>query len=189
MHARIYCAALIAGILTGQTALAGAASDAAGRAEDLLAQGNTEAAYSAFNTAIHAFWQESPLAFRKTLLVERAGGFGDYDPRTGSEFRGGDRFTVYAEPVGFGIGRQSGKYEIGLNTGFRIENATGQVLAASDDLFSVSHLSRSLNRDFNMTLSLIIPNLKPGPYIGVFTVRDRVSAKRGEFRIPFTITE
>ena len=189
MHARVYVAALIAGILTGQPVSAGAASDAAARAEDLLAQGNTSAAYSAFNTAIHAFWQESPLAFRKSLLVDRAGGFGDYDARAGSDFRSGDTFTVYTEPVGFGIGRQSGQFEIGFNTGFRIENPTGQVLAANDDLFSVNHLSLSPNRDFNMTLSLVIPKLKPGPYVGVFTVKDRISTKTGEIRIPFTVTE
>lgn len=180
-------AALFAAFLAGQPAFAGPAADAAERAENLLSQGQILPAYSALNTAVHAFWQASPLAFRKSMLVERAGGFGDYDVRAGSEFRSGDTFIVYAEPVGFGIGRQDGQFEIGFNTGFEIENTKGQVLAASEDLFSVTHRSRSQNRDFNMTLSLVIPNLKPGSYTGVFTVRDRVSGKTGEFRVPFSI--
>ena len=187
MHVRNFGAAFFAATLMGQHAFAGPASDAAERAETLMAQGQTEQAYSAFNTAVHAFWQSSPLAFRKSMLVERAGGFGDYDMRAGSDFHSGDTFIVYAEPVGFGIARKSGRFEIGFDTDFRIENATGQVLAASDDLFTVTHRSWSLNRDFNMTLSLVIPNLKPGAYVGVFTVKDRVSGKTGEFRVPFNI--
>jgi hypothetical protein len=189
MHVRNFTFALFAALLMGQQVHAGPASDAAQRAETLLSQGQTAPAYSAFNTAVHAFWQSSPLAFRKSMLVERAGGFGDYDLRAGSDFRSGDTLTVYAEPVGFGIARQSGQFEIGFETDFRIENATGQILAASDDLFSVKHRSWSQNRDFNMTLSLVIPNLKPSPYVGVFTVKDQVSGKTGQFRIPFNITK
>jgi hypothetical protein len=188
MHVRSLFAALIATAIFSHAAIAGAASDAAERAEALMEQGQTMAAYSAFNTAIHSFWEASPLAFRKSVLVERAEGFGDYDMRANSDFRSGDTFTVYAEPVGFGIGRSSGQYEIGFNADFRIENTKGQVLAGSEDLFSVTHRSRSQNRDFNMTLSLVIPNLKPGAYVGVFTVKDQVSHKTGQFRVPFNIT-
>ncbi len=192
MKTRNVAAVLLAASLIGQTidvrsALAGPAGDAATRAEDLLARGETLPAYSAFNTAQHAFWQASPLAFRKAMLVDRAGGFGDYDIRANAEFSSGDTLMVYAEPVGFGIGRQSGRFEIAFNTDFAIETASGQVLARSDDLFAVNHRSRSQNRDFNMTLSLVIPSLKPGDYVGVFTVKDRISGKTGEFRVPFNI--
>ena len=192
MKIRIVAASLLAASLIGQSltarfAIAGPAGDAAARAENLLARGETLPAYSAFNTAQHAFWQASPLVFRKAILVDRAGGFGDYDIRADAEFSAGDTLTVYAEPVGFGIDRQSGRFAIAFNTDFAIESDSGQVLARSDDLFSINHRSRSQNRDFNMILSLVVPNLKPGSYVGVFTVKDRISGKTGEFRVPFNV--
>lgn len=184
---RNFTAALAAAMVASQMAAAGPVGEAADRAEDLLTKGETMSAYAAFNTAQHAFWQMSPLAFRKAVLVDRAGGFGDYETRAGADFSVGDTLTVYAEPVGFGIGRQSGRFEIGLNTDFAIETANGQVLTRSDDLFSVRHQSRSQNRDFNMTLSLVLPLLKPGAYVAVFSVKDQNSGKTGEFRIGFNI--
>ncbi len=187
MRVQNVAAALFAAMFSSQIALAGPAGDAAGRAEELLAQGQTMPAYSAFNTALHAFWQASPLVFKKAMLVDRAAGFGDYDVRAGSDFKTGDTLTVYAEPVGFGIDRQADRFVIGLNTDFAIETSSGQVLTRSDDLFSVTHRSRSQNRDFNMVLSLVLPALRPGSYVGVFAVKDQVSGKTGEFRIPFNI--
>ena len=166
---------------------AGPAGDAALRAEKLLENGETLPAYNAFDTAQHAFWQQSPLVFRKAIVVDRAGSFGDYDLREDSVFRVGDTLTVYAEPAGFGIGTEGGKFQVSLDTDFSIETASGTVLVRKEDLFSVRHASQSRNRDFNINLSLVLPALKPGDYTGIYTVKDPISRKSGEFRVPFTI--
>lgn len=178
---------LLAQVLGDKPVTAGPASDAALRAENLLANGETLPAYNAFDTAQHAFWQASPLVFRKVFLVNRAGSFGDYDLRENTEFDVGETLMVYAEPVGFGIGMSDGGFQISFDTDFAIETANGTVLVRREDLFSVRHSSRSRNRDFNMNLSLVIPALKPGAYVSIFSVKDRISRKSGEFRVPFTI--
>lgn len=179
--------AVLAQMINPQLVIAGPASDAALRAEKLLENGETLPAYNAFDTAQHAFWHLSPLVFRKAILVNRAGSFGDYDLRDDAQFNVGDTLMVYAEPVGFGIGTQEGKFQISFDTDFSIETASGTVLVRRENLFSVRHSSRSRNRDFNMNLSFIVPALKPGDYVSIFTVKDAISRKSGEFRIPFTI--
>ncbi len=178
---------VLALLFNPQTVSAGPASDAAARAENLLDNGETLPAYNAFDSAQHAFWQASPLVFRKIVVVDRAGSFGDYDLRDNAVFKAGDTLIVYAEPVGFGIGTEGGGFQISFDTDFSIETATGTVLVRKEDLFSVRHASRSRNRDFNMNLSLVIPALKPGDYIAIYTVKDSISRKSGEFRVPFTV--
>lgn len=167
--------------------IAGPASEAALRAEDLLEKGETVPAYNAFDTAHHAFWQASPLTFRKAVLVDKAGAFGEYELRDDAEFKPGDALTIYVEPVGFGIGTQDGQFQINLDTDLVIETASGTRLVRRENLFAVRHTSRSRNRDFNMNLSLVVPSLKPGDYFSVFTIKDRISRKTSEIRIPFTI--
>ena len=182
-----FCAASLCLSMAMQPAHAGPAAEAAERAESLLDSGETLPAYNAFDTAQHAFWQASPLTFRKVVLVTRAGTFGDYDLRDDAVFKAGDTLMVYAEPVGFGIGTAGGEFQISLDTDFSIETASGTVLVRKKDLFSVRHSSRSRNRDFNMNLSLVVPALKPGDYIAVYKVKDVISRKDTEIRVPFTV--
>ena len=111
-----FCAASICFSMAMQPAHAGPAAEAAERAESLLDSGETLPAYNAFDTAQHAFWQASPLTFRKVVLVTRAGTFGDYDLRDDAVFKAGDTLMVYAEPVGFGIGTAGGEFQISLDT-------------------------------------------------------------------------
>lgn len=184
-------AALLAGMffLAGAShGHAGPVADAGARAEALSGEGKTLAALSALDDAVDAVWTAAPLTFRKALPVARAAGFGLYQARPDARYRVGETVTVYVEPVGFLYGRSGAFYTIGLVAGLAIENGSGQVLAEARDLFDVAVRSRHKNREFNLSLSFAMPDLKPGDYVGTFTVRDRHSQKSGSFDIPFSVT-
>ncbi len=168
-------------------AYAGPLVDAAERAERVMEAGEPVRALEALDQAVAKVWQEAPLAFRSWALVESAEGYGIYQPRENSAFRPGEIMRVYVEPVGFGYGGGEGTYEVALHADLALETPGGQILAEGKDIFSIRVPSRNRIREFNMTLSFAVPQLAPGPYQAVFTVRDRHSDKSGEFKVPFRV--
>ncbi|MGQ7792312.1 hypothetical protein ACUN0C_07880 [Faunimonas sp. B44] len=164
-------------------------SAAAAEAERLSAAGEHMRALEALDAATDALWSRAPLDFRTALFVSEAAGFGVYSPRADRAFRAGEAVTVYAEPVGFAYGRSGAFHTIMLGAGLAIRNSTGQVIAEAEELFEVALQSLARNREFNMALSFAMPDLRPGDYVGIFTVRDRNSAKTARFELPFSIVE
>ena len=168
-------------------AAAGPIVDAATRAEAANMAGKTVEALEALDEAVEAVWSESPLAFRKVVLVDSSGGYGVYDERTEKTFRPDEKMMIYVEPVGFGYGGSGTSSKIGFNADLAIQNDTGQVLGESKDIFALSTPSQPGKREFSMTLTFGVPFLRPGEYKAVFTVRDQNSDKSGTFEVPFTL--
>ncbi len=164
-------------------------SAAAAEAERLAAAGEHMRALEALDAATDALWSRAPLGFRTALFVSEASGFGVYTRRESTAFRAGEAVTVYVEPVGFSYGKSGAFNTIILGAGLAIRNSTGQVIAEAEELFDVSLQSRARNREFNMSLSFTMPDLIPGDYAAIFTVRDRNSAKTARFELPFAIVE
>jgi hypothetical protein len=168
-------------------AAAGPVVDAATKAEALQADGDTVGALNALDDAVGIVWDAGPLAFRKVAVVDGASGYGIYAMRADSTFRPDEKLTVYVEPVGFGYGSSDGAASIGFTADLAIENATGQVLSETDDVFSLSTPSAPDKREFYMSLSFTVPYLRPGDYNAIFTVHDQNSDKTGTFEVPFSI--
>lgn len=168
------------------TAWAGPVVDAATEAESLHAEGRTVEALDALEGAVDTLWERSPLAFRTVEVVETADD-GSRTPRADSTFRPDDTLTVFVEPVGYGYGPADADSTIAFTIGLVIENTTGQVLVDAPDAFSVAAPSAQGNRNFGMTLSVVVPFIRPGDYKAVFSVADRNSDKTATFEIPLTI--
>jgi hypothetical protein len=166
-------------------AAAGPAVDAATKAESLVAEGKVPEALDALSVAMDALCQASPLAFRKTLIVDSARGYGDYSERADKTFKPDEKILVYVEPVCFG---HAASGEIAFKADLSFENTTGQVLGEAKDVFSLSTPSTPARREFYMALSVGAPFVRPGEYKAVFTVHDQNSDKSGTFEVPFTIT-
>jgi hypothetical protein len=166
-------------------ATAGPVVDAATRAEALQAEGKTVEALDALDAAADAIWTSGPLAFRKVAIVDSAAGFGNYEEKTDPTFRPDEKMTVYVEPVGFGYG--TGDSVISLTADLALENATGQVLGQSENVFSLATAGAPGTREFHVALTFEVPFLRPGDYKAVFTVHDQNSEKSGSFEVPFTI--
>lgn len=169
-------------------AAAGPIADAGQRAETLAAEGKTLEALAALDEAVDAIWEKSPLLFRSVRLV----GSDDADgaaERSDRVFAPDDTLRVRVEPVGYGYGSGGSEApaKIGFSGDLSVENATGQVLAEAKDLFSVFVDSAAGDRHFDMTLSFVVPYVRPGDYIARFTLRDQNSAKSGTFDVPFSV--
>ena len=169
------------------TAVAGPAVDAAAKAEALVAEGKPAEALDAFDAAYEALWNYMPLGFRNIHLVESSAGYGIYEEQEDSAFRADDRMAVYVEPVGYSYAETTNGYSIDLKTSLEIRDTDGKVVAEAKDLWTGALETRRRNREFNMTLSYLVPFMRPGDYVAVFMVRDGHSDKTGSFEVPFTM--
>jgi hypothetical protein len=169
------------------TAAAGPAVDAAAKAEALVAEGKPAEALDALDAAYEALWNFMPLGFRNVHLVESSAGYGIYEEQKGNSFRADDRMAVYVEPVGYSYAETPNGYSIDLKTSLEIRDTDGKVVAEAKDLWTGALETRRRNREFNMTLSYIVPFMRPGDYVAVFQVRDGNSEKTGSFEVPFTM--
>jgi len=169
------------------TAAAGPAVDAAAKAEALVAEGKPAEALDAFDAAYEALWNFMPLGFRNIHLVESSAGYGIYEEQADRSFRADDRMAVYVEPVGYSYAETADGYSIDLKTSLEIRDTDGKVVAEAKDLWTGALETRRRNREFNMTLSYLVPFMRPGDYVAVFMVRDGHSDKTGSFEVPFTM--
>ena len=165
---------------------AGPIVDAAARAEALQAEGKTVEALAALDEAVNTIWMQSPLVFRQVELVESAEGAAPRE-RTDRTFQADEQLIVRVEPVGYGYGAAGSGATIGFTGDLALENATGQILTEAKDLFSVTRDSPAGSREFAMTLSFVVPYVRPGDYVARFTIRDQNSDKSGSFDVPFTV--
>jgi hypothetical protein len=168
-------------------AAAGPLVDAATRAEALQAEGKTVEALDALDAATAALWDQSPLAFRNVAVVSSSEGFGAYEERADAVFEPDEKLIVYVEPVGFGYGGSGASTTVGFDADLALQNSTGQVLSETKKAFSLSSPSRNGRREFAMTLSVVVPFVRPGDYKAIFTVHDQNSDKSGTFEVPFTV--
>lgn len=191
MRSLLFCLrailALAAMFLGVNATSAGPVVDAAEQAEQLAEAGEPVRALEALDEAVGRLWRQAPLSFRTWAIVDEAQGYGIYEPRPEAVFRPGETMKVYVEPVGYGYGGVSGIKDIALSADLAIETLGGQILVEGKDMFSISVPSRNIIREFNMTLSFVMPQLAPDDYRAVFTVRDRHSKKSGEFAVPFRV--
>ena len=187
MHIKVAGLTAVLVLTWSSFATAGPVVDAATQAEALQADGNTVGALNALDEAVGVVWESGPLAFRTVALVDSASGYGLYEKRADPTFRPDEKLTVYVEPVGFGYGSADGAASIGFTADLGIENATGQVLSETKDVFSISTPSAPDRREFYMALTFTVPYLRPGEYKAIFNVHDRNSAKSGTFEVPFSI--
>jgi hypothetical protein len=187
MNLRAACLSALLVVAGSSLAAAGPIADAAERAEALQAEGKTVEALDALDAAVAAVWEASPLVFRNVTVVTSSAGFGAYEERPDATFEPDEKLTVYVEPIGFGYKGEAGEATVDFSADLALQNATGQVLNESENVFTLSSPTRAGKREFAMTLSFAVPFLRPGEYKAVFTVHDQNSDKSGSFEVPFSV--
>ncbi len=175
-------------MLTSAAVKAGEIADAAGSAEQLLDQGKFDEAMKALDTVQDMIWRQAPLSIRKAVFVSTdPQGFGIYTERPNNEYRSGEPLIIYAEPFGFGYGRDGDLFVIDLGLDFVIKASDGSVLAEQKDFGSLTLKSRVPNREFMAKLNYDFSGLKPGDYEVLTRIKDKNSDKVAEFSMPFKI--
>jgi hypothetical protein len=187
MKARAACLTAILVLSCSSLAAAGPIVEAAERAEMLLGSGDAAGALEALNEAVDQVWRESPLAFRRVVVVDSSAGYGVYSEKTDPTFRPDETMRVYVEPIGFGYRTAGASSTIGFTADLAIENTSGQVLGEAKDIFSIATPSAAGKREFSMTLSFDVPYLRPGEYKAIFTVDDQNSPKSAKFEVVFNV--
>lgn len=175
-------------LLAGAAAKAGDIADAAGSAEQLLEEGKYDEAMKALDTVQDMIWRESPLSIRKAVFVTgEPQGFGIYTERSNSEFSSGETLIIYAEPFGFGYGRDNELFVIDLGLDFVIKASDGSVLAQQQNFGSLTLRSRVPNREFMAKINYDFSGIEPGDYEVMTRMKDKNSDKTVEFTMPFKI--
>ena len=147
-------------------------------------------AYEAARQALLSIWAELPLTVRNTTLTEGpATGYGNYTPRSGSEFKAGEKIEVYVEVLGYGWkdngdGTQSELLDADLN----LLNATGQTVASQEKFLTADIKSRQKLLETYLTLDATLTSFEPGAYKLQYVLHDRAGGKDTTFEVPITLT-
>ena len=170
--------------------MAGPAADKAAESEKLLAAGKPAQAYQAINAAVDAIWDKMPLTIGKAVFViGNPAGFGIYNPRDNNSFGPKDKMVIYVEPQGYGHKLVNGIYEINLETGLIVKDASGKVVAKKNGFGKFKLNSRKKNREFYLKLTISLTGAPAGNYTLTIPVRDNVKGGQTQFSLPFTITK
>ncbi len=115
---------LRAALLSILPAAAGPLTEQAQQAETELNAGNAVKALASIEAAFNSVWDATPLGFSEALFVTgKPAGFGVYDARATNVFRPDEDMMVYAEPFGFGYGRDGEGFKIGFDADFELRTA------------------------------------------------------------------
>jgi hypothetical protein len=183
----LFCAAVCLGLPA--TTRAGEIADQATLAEDLLGRGYDAAALSAFDKAAAAFWQASPLQLRKVLFADKVDGYANYTPRENAVFHPNETLRIYFEPFGFSFMPDGDGFRSALAADLQIRTPGGLILATSEDFGRLEWHGRSKMHEVHATIGLPLPQLKPGEYQLLLTLRDEGSAKKTTVTLPFSVVE
>lgn len=170
-------------------AAAGEVADKAALAETLLDRGYGEAALAAFDKATEAFWAALPLQLRVIAFADSVAGYGNYVARPDTQFRKGDTVRIYFEPVGYGFAPDGGGVRAAISIDVEIRTPGGLILGSADDFARLEWKARTPMHEVHATVATPLPDLKPGEYLLLLTLRDQGSDKSEEVTLPFTVVE
>lgn len=189
---RLARAALLAAglaVVPPAAAFAGPVADNAAAAEALLDDGLIDEAIAAFGAATEAFWDATPLTFGAVVFVDEVTAFRDYQARPEAAFVAGDTVTIYLEPRGYGFVSADGWYRAAFATALEIRTPGGLILGQSDDFGTIVWTGRYPSREILLTVSVTLPDLKPGDYEFELTLSDEATDKSETVVLPFAISE
>ncbi len=185
---RLAAAIAATSLLIATPVWAGELADAGVKAEQQIGSGQFLEAIDTLNGAVGKVWEQTPLTVRKALFVTGdPPGFGLYTARPDGTFKASEVLVVYAEPVGYGFGKEGDQYVIDLAVDVELKNKAGQVLGAKADFGQLKLVSHAQNHEFMAKLSYNFSGLPAGEYEVVTTLRDAPTGKKGSFSLPFTI--
>jgi hypothetical protein len=187
---------LMAGVVAGfiaisaVPALGGEIADAASAADELVTAGKFEEAMKALEAAQDGLWLKSPLLFRRALFsAGEPSGFGMYDPRDDNTFKRSEPLIIYAEPMGYGYGREGSLYLISLGLDFVITDTAGNTVASQENFGKLTFRSRFPNKEFMAKVTYDFSKLPVGDYSVLTRARDQYSDKSAEFTLPFKLVD
>jgi hypothetical protein len=173
-------------------AYAGDVADLATQIEEALAEKDAGRALQHATTIMTTAWDATEgLGFTAVVpVLEVPQGYGIYNPREGTVYKVGEPIILYAEPFGYGYGQTTpGIYTIGFDVDLRVLGMDGTVVAEAPGVLAVGMESRHKNREFMADMTFNLGGLAPGKYQLETTLRDKNSAKWGQFVTEVEVVE
>lgn len=168
---------------------AGPLADAAKKAEEQAAAGDTVGAHNTIRDAFGAFAATLPFAIGKTVFVATPPeGYGMYTVRPDSNFKAGEALISYVEPVGLswrpGAG---GLLELQFTVDLELLDPKGTVLAEQKAFGSFDFKGSVRNQEVFAKLTLNLSGPPAGDYVLRYRFRDAASGAVAVSEQPFKI--
>jgi hypothetical protein len=188
MIRRIGVAVMLIVLLGTGWAMAGDIKALLERAAKEADQGKAFEAAATLRQALMEVWALKPLSIKGAVLVqEEASGYGQYTPRQGNVYKGGEPILIYAEPVGYRFKRQGENYLFGFSADFAILSEEGKVLAGQRDFNKWEFRSREPMFEVYVNLTYNLTGAPPGKYLIETTFNDSFSDGKVSFKLPIVI--
>lgn len=170
-------------------ALAGPLADAAKKAEEQAAAGDTVGAHNTIRDAFGAFAATLPFSIGKAVFVSTAPeGYGMYAVRPEASFKAGEALISYVEPVGLTWRpADGGLLESHFTVDLELLDPKGTVLAEQKAFGSFDFKGSVRNQEVFAKLTLNLSGPPVGDYVLRYRFRDAASGAVAISEQPFKI--
>lgn len=170
-------------------ALAGPLADAAKKAEEQAAAGDTVGAHSTIRDAYGAFAATLPFSIGKAIFVSTPPeGYGMYTARPEASFKTGEALISYVEPVGLTWRlADGGLLESHFTVDLELLDPKGTKLAEQKAFGSFDFKGSVRNQEIFAKLTLNLSSPPPGDYVLRYRFRDTASGAVAISEQPFKI--
>lgn len=184
----LLCMALAA-TLVPAAALAGPLADAAKKAEEMAAAGDTVGAHNTIRDAYGAFAATLPFSIGKAVFVSAPpAGYGMYAERQDSNFKVGEALISYVEPVGLTWrAGDGGLLESHFTVDLELLDPKGTTLAEQKAFGSFDFKGTVRNQEVFAKLTLNLSGPPTGDYVLRYRFRDSASGAVAMSEQPFKI--
>jgi len=175
--------------LTPAFALAGPLADAAKKAEEQAAAGDTVGAHDTIRDAYGAFAATLPFSIGKSVFVSAPPqGYGMYAARPDATFKPGEALISYVEPVGLTWRpADGGLLESHFTVDLELMDAKGTKLAEQKAFGSFDFKGSVRNQEVFAKLTLNLTSPPAGDYLLRYRFRDSASGAVAISEQPFKI--
>jgi hypothetical protein len=112
---------------------------------------------------------------------------GQYQARSDNVFMPGEEAHIYLAVRGFSSRPVTTGTRVEFQVGVQIANATGAIIARSNELDNLVRDTPTPPTDYFGDLAVTLPNLKSGSYTLGITLRDPLTGRSGSTTLPFSI--
>ena len=170
-------------------ALAGPLADAAKKAEEQAAAGDTVGAHNTIRDAYGAFAATLPFSIGKAIFVSAPPeGYGMYATRTDTSFKAGEALISYVEPVGLTWRAvDGGLLESHFTVDLELLDPKGTRLAEQKAFGSFDFKGSVRNQEVFAKLTLNLSSPPAGDYVLRYRFRDAASGAVAISEQPFKI--
>ena len=175
--------------LASTPALAGPLADAARKAEEQAAAGDTVSAHNTIRDAFGAFAATLPVTIGKAVFVAAPPeGYGMYTARPNADFKAGDALISYVEPVGLTWrAGDGGVLESHFTVDLELLDTKGAKLAEQKAFGSFDFKGSVRNQEVFAKLTLNLSGPPAGDYVLRYRFRDTASGAVAISEQPFKI--